>query len=431
VVRDALFAAADQVRAGTDLLEAKAAARTSELEQANVELSSQMAAREKAEGQLRQIQKMEAVGQLTGGIAHDFNNMLSVVISSLNLLQKRLDRGDTNVRRFVDSAMEGANRAAALTSRLLAFSRQQPLAPQVVDVNRVVAGMSELLQRTLGEPIHIETVLAAGLWKSFADVAQIENAIINLAVNARDAMPEGGRLTIETANCFLDEAYALAHESVLSGQYVQIAVTDTGIGMSNDVVDRAFDPFFTTKKVGMGTGLGLSQVYGFVKQSNGHIKIYSEKEHGTTVKVYLPRYSGDEQAMITREDVGELLPGTADEVILVVEDEEKLRHLTVDTLRELGYSVLDAGRAQDALGLIDTHPEITLLFTDIVMPDVSGRKLADEAVRRRPELRVLYTTGFTRNAVVHNGILDTGVNFIAKPFSIKDLSIKIRQVLVG
>ena len=286
VVRDALTAAHEQVRSHNDLLEANVAERTHELAQANAELTAQMAAREKAESQLRQMQKMEAVGQLTGGIAHDFNNMLSIVISSLNLLQRRLDRGDTDVQRFVASAMEGANRAASLTSRLLAFSRQQPLAPEVLDANQLVAGMSELLQRTLGEAIRIETVLAAGLWKTYVDAAQTENAILNLAVNARDAMPEGGRLTIETGNaCLDDEAFAETNDGAGSGQYVNISVSDTGVGMSADVAGSAFEPFFTTKKIGMGTGLGLSQVYGFVKQSNGHIKIYSELGHGTTIRI--------------------------------------------------------------------------------------------------------------------------------------------------
>jgi signal transduction histidine kinase/CheY-like chemotaxis protein len=428
-VRDALSFADAQVRSHSDLLEAKVDQRTHELAQANTALTAQMAAREKVESQLRQTQKMEAVGQLTGGIAHDFNNMLSIIISSLNLLQRRIERGDGNIQRFVDSAMEGAHRAATLTSRLLAFSRLQPLAPQILDANRLVADMSELLKRTLGEAIKIETVLAAGLWKIHADAAQIENAILNLAVNARDAMPEGGRLTIESANAFLDEKYTVSLDGVMPGQYVQIAVTDIGVGMAQNTLDHAFDPFFTTKKLGMGTGLGLSQVYGFVKQSHGHIKIYSEPSHGTTIKIYLPRYYGDEQGETPRVETPALVTGSPHEVILVVEDEDKLRHLTVDALRDLGYTVLEASRAAEALDLIDKHPEINLLFTDIVMPEVSGRKLADEALKRRPDLRVLYTTGFTRNAVVHNGILDTGVNFLPKPFSMEDLAAKIRQAL--
>ena len=431
VVRDALTAAHEQVRSHNDLLEANVAERTHELAQANAELTAQMAAREKAESQLRQMQKMEAVGQLTGGIAHDFNNMLSIVISSLNLLQRRLDRGDTDVQRFVASAMEGANRAASLTSRLLAFSRQQPLAPEVLDANQLVAGMSELLQRTLGEAIRIDTVLAADLWKTYVDATQTENAILNLAVNARDAMPEGGRLTIETGNaCLDDEAFAETNDGAGSGQYVNISVSDTGVGMSADVAGSAFEPFFTTKKIGMGTGLGLSQVYGFVKQSNGHIKIYSELGHGTTIRIYLPRYYGEVALKPLRRDARPLLAGSPQNVILVVEDESRLRQLAVDTLTELGYTVLAAGSAKEALDLIDKHPEIRLLFTDIVMPDMGGDKLAEEAIKRRPHLRILYTTGFARNAVVHNGVLDAGVNFIAKPFVMEELAEKIHHILI-
>ena len=431
-VQDALDYAARQVRSHHEVLEAKVDERTRELAQVNTELLAQMTAREKAEAELRQFQKIEAVGQLTGGIAHDFNNMLSIVLSSLSLIQRRLDRGDTDVQRFVNSALEGVNRAKTLTARLLAFSRQQPLAPDVLDTNRLVAGMSELLRRTLGESIRIETVLAAGLWKTYADASQIENAIVNLCVNARDAMTEGGRLTIETANTYLDEDYCSANDGIKPGQYMQIAVTDTGSGMSADVAERAFDPFFTTKKTGMGTGLGLSQVYGFVKQSKGHIKIYSELGHGTTIKIYLPRHYGEETAQpvaALRRDAAAIPSSSLGECILVVEDEDRLRQLTADSLRELGYTVLQAGHAKEALELIDAHPEIDLLFTDIVMPDVNGRKLADEVQQRRPDIRVLYTTGFTRNAVVHNGILDTGVNFIPKPFTMEDLANKVRQIL--
>lgn len=430
-VQDALAAAATQVRATTDTLEDKVDERTRELAQANVELTAQMSARERAEGQLRQMQKMEAVGQLTGGIAHDFNNMLAIVISSLDLMQRRLERGDTAVERFIASAMDGAQRAAGLTNRLLAFSRQQPLAPEVIEPNRLVSGMSELLQRSLGQTTKIETVLGAGLWKTHADTAQLENAILNLCVNARDAMPDGGRLTIETSNAFLDESYVEAHQddALKPGQYVQIAVTDTGTGMSEDIRSRAFDPFFTTKRTGMGTGLGLSQVYGFVKQSHGQVKIYSEPGQGTTIKIYLPRYYGQEEIRPLRREARPLLAGSRDEVILVVEDEDGLRNLTVATLTELGYTVLEADHATVALQMIDTHPEINLLFTDIVMPDINGRKLADQALARRPDLLVVYTTGFTRNAVVHNGVLDAGVHFITKPFSMEDLATRIRQVL--
>ena len=428
-VHKALALAASQVRAGRRQLEDKVIERTQELRLANTELTEQMSAREQAESQLRQIQKMEAIGQLTGGIAHDFNNMQAIVISSLGLMKRRLERGDTNVEKFADSALDGARRAATLTSRLLAFARQQPLAPEVLEVNRLVAGMSDLLQRTIGQTIKIETVLAAGLWRTHADSAQLENAILNLCVNARDAMPEGGRLTIETSNAYLDDSYSSQESGVAAGQYVQVSVTDTGTGMGTEVLARAFDPFFTTKRLGMGTGLGLSQVYGFVKQSHGHVKIYSEPGSGTTIKIYLPRFYGKEETVPARLETRDAAVGSPNDVILVVEDEENLRHLTVTSLRELGYTVLEAGGAREALAVLDNNQDIKLLFTDIIMPEVTGRVLADEAVKRRPELRVLYTTGFTRNAVVHNGVLDAGVNFLPKPFSMEALGSKVREVL--
>lgn len=427
-VRNALASAAEQVRDSNTLLESRVAQRTAELERTNVELIAQMSARENAESQLRQMQKMEAIGQLTGGIAHDFNNMLSIVISSLEMLQRRLQRGEADFQKYIDAASEGARRAAALTSRLLAFSRQQPLAPAVLDANKIVSGMSELLQRTLGETIRIETVLAGGLWKTFADSAQVENAIVNLAVNARDAMPEGGRLTIETGNVFLDEAYAARHDTT-PGQYVMLAITDTGTGMPQAVIDKAFDPFFTTKEVGLGTGLGLSQVFGFVKQSSGHIKIYSEVGQGTTIKIYLPRYYGNEEERAETVVVAPLAASEGQECILVVEDDEGVRALAVEALQELGYVVLEAAAAPEALALVDRHPEIALLLTDVVMPDTNGRKLAEEALRRRPGLKILYMTGFTRNAVVHNGMLDPGVNMLAKPFTLDQLASKVHAVL--
>lgn len=429
-VRDALILGAEQVRDSNALLERRVAERTAELERTNVELIAQAAAREHAESQVRQMQKMEAIGQLTGGIAHDFNNMLSIVISSLEMLQRRLQKGEADFQKYIDAASEGARRAAVLTSRLLAFSRQQPLAPDVLDPNKIVSGMSELLQRTLGETIRIETVLAGGLWKIFADSAQIENAIVNLAVNSRDAMPEGGRLTIETANVFLDEAYARRND-VKPGQYAMIAMTDTGTGMPQSVIDKAFDPFFTTKQVGLGTGLGLSQVFGFVKQSDGHIKIYSEVGQGTTIKIYLPRHYGKEETQVEAAAAVPLAASAGQECVLVVEDDEGVRTLAVDALQELGYTVLSASSASEALNRIDAHPEIALLLTDVVMPDTNGRKLAEEAVRRRPGLKVLYMTGFTRNAVVHNGMLDPGVNLIGKPFTLDQLASKVRAVLAG
>ena len=383
---------------------------------------------EAAQDALRQAQKMEAVGQLTGGIAHDFNNMLAVVIGSLDLLGRRLG-DDARARRYADAAADGARRAALLTQRLLAFSRQQPLQPEAIDPNKLVTGMSSLLRGSLGSDIRLETVLAAGGWRTHADPNQLESVILNLAVNARDAMPDGGRLTIETQNADLDLRYAEAHLGVPAGQYVLIAVTDTGTGMPKEVVAKAFDPFFTTKDVGKGTGLGLSQVYGFVKQSGGHVKIYSEPGQGTTVKVYLPRLTGPEQDQVAGQPRAEMPFGDAQEVILVVEDEPGVRAFSVEALNELGYRVLDADGAASALRLLDAHPEIKLLFTDVVMPDMNGRKLADAARQRRPGLRVLFTTGYTRNAVVHNGVLDPGVELIGKPFTIEELAAKVRSVL--
>ncbi len=417
------------VQALNQTLEARVAERTAELSTANTALREEMAGRARTEAQLRQLQKMEAVGQLTGGIAHDFNNMLAVIISSLNLLQRRLARGETDVGRLADAALEGAQRAASLTQRLLAFSRQQALSPAVIDVNRLVGTMSEMLSRTLGETVRLETVLAGGLWKAHVDPGQLESAILNLAVNARDAMPEGGRLTIETANAYLDDGYVATHADVVPGQYVLIAVTDTGTGMDADVLAKAFEPFFTTKPVGRGTGLGLSQVYGFVKQSGGHIKIYSEPGHGTTMKLYLPRHQMDgEPAALP------ILPSgtsTGTETVLVVEDDDRVRMTTVEALVDLGYTVLAADGAAAALTLIETRPEIALLFTDIVMPEVNGRKLADAALKLRPDLKVLFTTGYTRNAVVHNGVLDHGVELLGKPFTIQQLAAKVRHVLDG
>lgn len=401
-----------------------------ELTATNEALSAEIANREAAEAQIRQMQKMEAVGQLTGGIAHDFNNMLAVVLSALSLIQRRLARGDTDVGKFVDAAIDGVNRATILTSRLLAFSRQQPLSPRNVDANRLVTGMSDLLRRMLGEAFQIEIVLAGGLWRTHVDASQLENAVLNLAVNARDAMPDGGKLTIETANCHLDDRYAARHPEVQAGQYVLIAVTDTGTGMSPDVVAKAFDPFFTTKPVDKGTGLGLSQVFGFVKQSSGHVKIYSEPAEGTTVKIYLPRRF--EEDVEPEPPMAEMTPEhLPTETILVVEDDERVRVGTVEALRELGYRVVHASNAGDALRKLDKHPGVSLLFTDIVMPVMNGRKLADEAIARMPGLKVLFTTGFTKNAVVHNGVLDHGVNFIAKPFTVDQLARKLRAVLDG
>lgn len=404
-----------------------------ELRELNATLEHRVEARsaelQRAEGALRQSQKMEAVGQLTGGIAHDFNNMLAVVIMALDMLRQRIDTGDTRAQRHLEAATDGARRAALLTQRLLAFSRQQPLRPEPVDPNQLVTGMSGLLRGALGSDVRIETVLAGGHWRIFADRNQLENVLLNLAVNARDAMPDGGCLTIETQNTHLDTRYATEHTGIHSGQYVLIAVTDTGSGMLPEVIAKAFDPFFTTKEVGKGTGLGLSQVYGFVKQSDGHVKIYSEPGQGTTVKIYLPRLAIAEGAAAEENPVCEIPFAERDELVLVVEDEPAVRQLSVDALGELGYRVLEADGAVAALLLIDAHPEIALLFTDVVMAGLNGRKLAEEACRCRPQLKVLFTTGYTRNAVVHNGVLDPGVELIGKPFTIEQLAAKVREVL--
>ncbi len=392
-------------------------------------VAEEVAERNQAEEALRQSQKMEAVGQLTGGIAHDFNNMLAVVIGSLDLLGRRIGAEDARARRYVDAAADGARRAALLTQRLLAFSRQQPLKPEPVNLNKLVAGMSDLLHHSLGGDVRVETVLAAGLWPTHVDPNQLENVVLNLALNARDAMPGGGRITIETANAHLDGRYVKAHLGVPAGQYVLVAVSDTGSGMPPEVIARAFDPFFTTKDVGKGTGLGLSQVYGFVKQSGGHVKIYSEPGEGTTVKVYLPRLIGHEGDAGEKDQNSPIPYGDQQEVVLVVEDEPAVRQFSADALGELGYRVITADGAPAALRLLDAHPEIALLFTDVVMPDVNGRELADEARRRRPSLKVLFTTGYTRNAVVHNGVLDHGVELLGKPFTIEELAAKVREVL--
>ncbi len=384
---------------------------------------------QKAQEALRQSQKMEAVDQLTGGIAHDFNNMLAVVIGSLDLLKRRLGADDARAKRYIDSANDGARRAATLTQRLLAFSRQQPLQPELIDANKLVNGMAELVRGSIGASIRLEVVLAGGSWRVHADLNQLENVLLNLAVNARDAMPDGGRLTIETQNAHLDGRYAADHPGVPAGQYVLIAVTDTGSGMPPEVIEKAFDPFFTTKAVGKGTGLGLSQVYGFVKQSGGHVKIYSELGRGTTVKVYLPRLLVDKGEDGLVESVVDVPMGDGREVVLVVEDEPAVRQFSVDALSDLGYIVLESEGAAMALHLLQTHPEISLLFTDVVMPDVDGRKLADAARQLRPELKILFTTGYTRNAVVHNGVLDAGVELIGKPFTVDELACKVREVL--
>jgi signal transduction histidine kinase/DNA-binding response OmpR family regulator len=391
--------------------------------------------RMRTEEALRQAQKMEAVGQLTGGVAHDFNNLLTAICGGVDTLQRLLPHelgpNEDRIRRAVRMIDVGGHRAATLTQRLLAFARRQALDPRPLDANKLVAGMSELLRRTRGERVAIETVLAGGLWRTMADSNQLENALLNLAVNARDAMPDGGRLTIETANTYLDEAYALQHQ-VPAGQYVMIAVSDTGIGMKLETMDRVFEPFFTTKDVGQGTGLGLSQVYGFIKQSNGHIKLYSELGQGTVVKLYLARLLGEGRVEVEGEAVVQEPDSGSGELVLVVEDDEAVRAYSVDSLRELGYRVIAATNGREGLDLLARYPAIRLLFTDVGLPGgMTGRQLADQARRQRPELLVLFTTGYARNAIVHGGILDSGTHLLPKPFTLAALAAKVRSILDG
>ena len=404
------------------------------LDELNRSLERQVAERteelRKQEAALRQAQKMEAVGQLTGGVAHDFNNLLQIIMGNLEMLQRRLpENAPQQLRRAAAQAMNGAKRAAILTQRLLAFSRRQPLDPKPTDPNALVAGMSDMFHRLLGEAIAVEGVSSAGIWKIEVDQGEMEAAMLNLAVNARDAMPEGGRLTIETANSFIDEAYAQQHVEVQPGQYVMISVSDTGIGMDETTAARAFDPFFTTKSVGKGTGLGLSQVYGFVKQSGGHVKIYSEAGQGTTVKIYLPRCIGEHDVIEPPAET--FVPeGQRRETILVIEDDEDVRSYSVDSLRELGYTILDARDGPSALKLLRLHSHIDLIFTDVVLPNgMTGAQIQREAQQLHPHVHVLFTTGYARNAIIHQGRLDKGVNLITKPFTFAELAAKVRDIL--
>jgi two-component system, NtrC family, sensor kinase len=380
---------------------------------------------------LRQSQKLDAIGHLTGGVAHDFNNLLTIIIGNLETAQRQLeswtDAVHLKLAQRIASAMHGAERAATLTKRLLAFARQQPLNPTTIDVNRLLNGLSDFLRRALGEDVSLEIVGAGGVWPVEADPAELEAAILNLAVNARDAMPDGGKLTIETGNDYLDDAYCRQYSDLRPGQYVQISVTDTGAGMTSAIVERAFEPFFTTKQAGQGTGLGLSQVYGFVKQSGGHVKIYSEVGEGTTIKMYLPRFIG--RASPLAETKSEPRRGRSGECILVVEDDAEVRAYVVETLRGLGYDVLEAAGGEEALALMDRHKPISLLLTDVVMPGQNGRKLADAARQRQASLKVLYMTGYSRNAIVHQGRLDPGVELLQKPLTSELLATAVRKVL--
>ncbi len=395
-------------------------------------LREETARRENTELALRQAQKMEAVGRLTGGIAHDFNNLLTAILGNVELALRRNNASDERVGRSLSAIRQASLRAATLVQRLLTFSRQHPQEVKTVDVNRLVSDMSELLHRSIGETIRIETVLAGGLWKTALDPNQLENAVLNLAVNARDAMPKGGSLTIETSNAYLDEAYARSVPDVKAGQYVMIAVSDTGGGMSAEVRDKAFEPFFTTKAAGAGSGLGLSMVYGFVKQSHGHIQIYSEADQGTSIKMYFPRLANEAAFPAWEQTAAPALPpsGEHHECILLVEDDDDVRRFAVDALKDIGYRVEQADTGAKALEILKTTPEIALLFTDVILPGgMNGRELANEALKLRPGLPVLFATGYTRNAIIHHGRLDADVDLLTKPFTTENLALKVRQVI--
>jgi signal transduction histidine kinase len=385
-----------------------------------------------AREQFAQAQKMEAVGQLTGGVAHDFNNLLTVIVGNLDIAQRHLESWTEGpaerLRRVINNAMRGAQRATTITQRLLAFSRKEPLDPKPLNIKALLNGLTDFLRRSLGETVALDIVVADGLWQVEADPIQLEAAILNLAVNARDAMSEGGKLTIATSNCFLDEEYCRHHEELVAGEYVQIAVTDTGTGMSKDILERVFEPFFTTKRAGQGTGLGLSQVSGFVKQSAGHVQIHSKPGEGTTVRIYLPRVPGE-----VRDDQSaqrERAVANAAQTILLVEDDHDVRAYVVEILRELHFRVLEAHDADSALGIVDRNDVLVdLLLTDVVLPGMNGRQLAEEMRTRQPGIRVLYMSGYSRDAIVHQGRLDPGVEMMQKPLTQEVLAERVRVAL--
>ena len=404
--------------------------------QRTAELVAEIQLRNETEATLRQTQKMETVGQLAGGIAHDFNNMLTIVLGNLDTVQRRLQlmENAANLHRPLEGAMQGARNAAKLTHRLLAFSRQQALEPASLSLNTLVSGVSDMLSRSVGEGIQIETVSGAGLWPVFADPHQLENCLVNLAVNARDAMSGHGKLTVETSNAFLDESYVRLFGDLKPGQYVLLSVSDTGTGLSPETLARVFEPFFTTKEAGKGTGLGLAMVHGFVKQSGGHIRIYSEMDKGTSVRIYLPRDirerpaaghgpGGPVQSLA-------IVTATPGETVLVVEDDVGVRDYAIGALEDLGYQVLAAESAETAIAILAGPARVDLLFTDVVLGGaMDGRQLAGRASQLRPDLPVIFTTGYTRNAIVHHGRLDAGVHLLNKPYTRLELAEKLRAVL--
>ncbi|WP_342655520.1 response regulator [Pseudomonas sp. F3-2] len=398
------------------------------LEQQVEERTSQLRHNEEV---LRQSQKMEAVGQLTGGIAHDFNNMLTGIIGSLELLRRRLARGRTeDLDGLIDLGVTSANRAAALTHRLLAFSRRQSLDSKPVEMNELVNSMGELLHRSVNESIRLDMCLDPQLWTAEADPNQLESALLNLVLNARDAMPDGGMLMIETFNRKLDRTFTNAYENLLPGDYVVLSVTDTGCGMPENVISRAFDPFFTTKPIGQGTGLGLSMIYGFTKQSHGHVSIESQVGNGTTVQLFLPRFRGETQAEETTEHAT-ATEAREGETILIVEDDPAVRALVSQVLSELGYAYLEAGDAVGAIPILESSQRIDLMISDVGLPGMNGRQLADIGRQMRADLKVLFITGYAENAGARAGFLDTGMQMITKPFAFDQLTAKVREMIEG
>ncbi|TCP93789.1 PAS/PAC sensor hybrid histidine kinase [Sphingomonas sp. PP-CE-1A-559] len=433
-IRDATGAVVGIFVEGADVTDRKRLER--DLQSLNADLEQRVRDRTQelveAQEALRQAQKMEAVGQLTGGIAHDFNNLLQGITGSLEIVQRRITQGRVSeLDRFITGATTAANRAASLTHRLLAFSRRQPLDPRPVKVNPLVTSLEDLLRRTTGEQIELETVLGAGLWTTLCDPNQLENSLLNLVINARDAMPHGGKLTIETCNAHLDDHFAASQRDVRPGHYVCICVSDTGTGMSADTIAKAFEPFFTTKPIGQGTGLGLSMIYGFARQSEGYARIYSELGQGTTIKLYLPRHYGEAEQ-------DEALPGLtqdhvtdAGEIVLVVEDDSVVRALIVEVLGELGYQAIEAHDGPAGLERLRTMERVDLLVTDIGLPGLNGRQVADAGRALRPGLRVLFMTGYAENAALASGFLEPGMSMITKPFAMEALATQIRTMIEG
>ncbi len=433
-IRDASGAVVGIFVEGADVTDRKRLERDLQALNADLERRVEQRTEELLEAQeaLRQAQKMEAVGQLTGGIAHDFNNLLQGITGSLEIVQRRVAQGRVGeLDRFITGATTAANRAASLTHRLLAFSRRQPLDPRPVKANPLVASLEDLLRRTTGETIDFEMVLGAGLWTTLCDPNQLENSLLNLVINARDAMPDGGTLTIETCNAYLDDHFAASQRDVRPGHYVCICVSDTGTGMSADTISKAFEPFFTTKPIGQGTGLGLSMIYGFARQSEGYAKIYSEVGRGTTIKLYLPRHYGEAEQE-------EALPGLtqdhatdAGEIVLVVEDDAVVRALIVEVLGELGYQAIEAHDGPAGLERLRTMERVDLLVTDIGLPGLNGRQVADAGRALRPDLRVLFMTGYAENAALASGFLEPGMSMITKPFAMEALATQIRTIIEG